>query len=108
MRLWVSGAFLQPESALNQAWARALFTSLPHKLVVVVRPRAAYPHPDSLGRRQRRSPPAEPFCRTLAFSHATYAFASCQLTHTTGSRSVCVKPGFSHVTLGPFCHLKMA
>src|SRR5262245_34080226 len=34
-----------------------------------------------------------------------YAFASCQVTQTTGSRSVCSKPGWSHVTPGSFSHL---
>src|SRR5262249_15238930 len=45
-------------------------------------------------------------------SQAAYALASCQVTHTTGSRSVCVNPGLRQeqpsVSLRPVASTKRA
>src|SRR5579859_12834 len=89
--------FSPPELSRNQAYVAAWLSSSPHQNIVVVPARAAYSHSDSLGRRY-----AWP---VLLLSHATYACASFQLTHTTGSRSVCVNPGDCQLNVGSLSHL---
>src|SRR5882724_9509175 len=58
----------------------------PHQYLVCVPPRAAYSHSASLGRRYG--------LRVVSASHATYCFASLQLTFATGASSfpVAVNP----------------
>src|SRR5580658_9452392 len=89
-----TGCVWPPALELYQAYRVALLSSSLHQNRVARPARAAYSHSDSLGRRYGPLPAADPRGRALPFSQDTYACASSHVTHTTGSRSVWLNPGF--------------
>src|SRR5579862_8215063 len=70
----------------------------PQYRACVVPARAAYSHSASVGRRNVRP--------SFAEYQRTYASTSWRFTHTTGSRSVCAKPGLRQLAIEIFFHLK--
>src|SRR5438270_12718134 len=84
--------FVSRASSARLANPFRLASSSPHQNRVVVPARAAYSHSASVGRRYTAC--------VLVSSHLTYARASYQLTQTTGSLSVCAKPGSRQLAVG--------